>query len=89
MLKNTCPILALVFSITLIISVLSSVNFGVADSSKTWTVDCHGSADFTSITDAVNFAKAGDTIYVKNGTYNGTVFIIKGSVNFMGDKSPC
>ncbi len=28
------------------------VNFSVADSSKTWIVDCHGGADFTSITDA-------------------------------------
>jgi parallel beta-helix repeat protein len=42
----------------------------------TWYVDDDGGADFTSIADAVAAAGAGDTIIVKDGTYNESVINI-------------
>nr|AAU83370.1 cell surface glycoprotein [uncultured archaeon GZfos27E7] len=43
----------------------------------TWTVDDSGGADFTSIQDAVNVAKSGDTISVRDGIYIENVDVSK------------
>jgi parallel beta-helix repeat protein len=44
---------------------------------KTWYVDDSGGADFTTIQEAVAAASAGDTIIVRDGTYNENVIIDK------------
>jgi parallel beta-helix repeat protein len=44
---------------------------------KTWTVDDDGPADFHTIQEAINAANPGDTIFVRNGTYNENVVINK------------
>jgi hypothetical protein len=38
-------------------------------SATTWYVDDDGGADFTTIHDAVDYASAGDTIIVRDGSY--------------------
>jgi hypothetical protein len=37
---------------------------------KTWIVDDDGPADFSTIQEAINATSDGDTVFVKNGTYN-------------------
>jgi parallel beta-helix repeat protein len=49
----------------------------VSSTHRTWTVDKNGSADFTTIQDAVGNASDGDTISVKAGTYSGPIQINK------------
>lgn len=44
-------------------------------SSKTWTVDDSGGADFTKIQDAINNASSRDTILVYSGTYFENVVV--------------
>ena len=44
-------------------------------SAKTWYVDDSGGADFTRIQDAIDAATDGDTIIVREGTYNENVAI--------------
>ena len=84
--NNTCSLLLFMFFFSLIISALGFMNFSVADSSRTWTVDCNGNVDFTSIQAAIDNANEGDTIYVKNGIYS-EVFNITKSVNIIGENS--
>jgi len=47
---------------------------------KTWYVDDSGDADFTSIQASVTAASAGDTIIVKDGTYNENIIVDKSLV---------
>lgn len=47
---------------------------------QTWYVDCAGSADFTSIQEAVTAAAEGDTIIVGDGTYTENVIVDKSLV---------
>ncbi|RLF46753.1 MAG: hypothetical protein DRN29_04365 [Thermoplasmata archaeon] len=47
------------------------------------TVNDDGTADYTSIQDAVNAAEDGDTIYVYGGYYNESVFVDK-KLHFIG-----
>jgi parallel beta-helix repeat protein len=58
-------------------------------SGKTWYVDDDGGPgiDFTKIQDAVNAASAGDTIIVKNGTYNEQVKLDK-QLTIEGENRP-
>ena len=51
-----------------------------AAGSRTWYVDDSGSADFASIQAAVTAANAGDTIIVKDGTYNENIIVDKSLV---------
>ena len=48
--------------------------------SRTWYVDDSGGADFTTIQAAVTAANAGDTIIVKDGTYNENITVDKSLV---------
>ena len=50
---------------------------------KTWIVDSHGSGDFTSIQAAINASSAGDTVYVKSGTYFEHPLVYK-SISLIG-----
>lgn len=52
-------------------------------SSKTWTVDDNGPADFSSIQAAVNASSSGDVIFVKRGQYYEHVSIAK-SIKLIG-----
>jgi len=67
---------------------VSGVMFNVplAKSSKTWTVDDDGPADFSSIQQAINSQSvaAGDTIFVYSGTYYENVVINK-TVSLIGE----
>jgi len=56
----------------------------VQASSKTWTVDDDGPADFQTIQVAINAASPGDTISVKAGTYNENVEVNK-QLNLIGE----
>lgn len=49
-----------------------------------WIVDDDGPADFSTIREAVNAAEAGDTIFVRNGTYFENVVLNK-SLNIIGE----
>lgn len=53
---------------------------------RIWTVDDDGLADFHTIQEAINAAKAGDTIYVYNGTYYENVVVNK-TVSLIGEDS--
>jgi parallel beta-helix repeat protein len=53
-------------------------------SSKTWTVDDNGPADFSSIQAAVNASSSGDVIFVKRGQYYEHVSIAK-SIKLLGE----
>jgi parallel beta-helix repeat protein len=53
-------------------------------STKIWYVDDDGGADFTWIQDAINAAKSGETIVVRNGTYTEKVEVY---VNYLTIKS--
>ena len=44
---------------------------------RTWIVDDDGPADFSTIQEAINAAWDGDTIFVRNGTYNEHLIINK------------
>ncbi len=59
----------------------------VAASRATIYVHWDGSADFTSIQDAVNYASAGDTIYVYAGTYFENVVVDK-AVSLLSELGP-
>ena len=63
----------------LLISMLTlTVNIQPAKAEPTtWTVDDDGPADFSSIQEAINVASSGDTIFVRNGTYNERVILNK------------
>ena len=53
-------------------------------STKIWYVDDDGGADFTKIQDAINVAKSGETVVVRNGTYTEKVEVY---VNYLTIKS--
>jgi parallel beta-helix repeat protein len=68
----------------LIVSVMIFVLCFVGTASATnWSVDGSGGADFTGIQDAINNAKAGDTILVYSGIYYENVVVDK-SVTLKG-----
>jgi parallel beta-helix repeat protein len=50
-------------------------------------VDSQGSADYTSIQAAIDAAKAGDTIYVKNGSYYESITLNKNNITLIGNSS--
>jgi len=56
----------------------------VKSESETWTVDNDGSADFTTIQEAINNATAGDTILVNKGTYYEHVTVNK-TISLIGN----
>lgn len=64
--------------------VCSSVGFSTAVTNNTIYVDDDGTADYTSIQDAINMAKNGDTIYVYDGVYRETILIYK-SLHLIGE----
>ena len=53
---------------------------------KIWTVDDNGPADFHRIGEAINAAKTGDTIFVKNGIYYESVIVNK-TLTLIGENS--
>jgi parallel beta-helix repeat protein len=62
----------------LLTAVVSSAGWAV-----TRTVDDDGPADFATIQPAINASVAGDTVFVKPGTYDGPI-VMKGGVNLLG-----
>lgn len=56
-----------------------------ADTYKIIVVDANGTGDYTTITAAVNDAKDGDIIYIKNGEYNEAVDCRTKFLNFKGE----
>jgi parallel beta-helix repeat protein len=72
MMKKSIHIcIKLVFVALIVTSII-----GTASAAKT-TVDANGRADYTSIQEAINTAKSGDTIYVRAGVYFGSLTITK------------
>jgi pectin methylesterase-like acyl-CoA thioesterase len=65
--KINCCILILAFLVIITTIPVSANTFIVGDSE----------ADYTSIQDAVNNAKDGDTIQVCNGSYSENIFVKK------------
>ena len=51
---------------------------------RTWTVDDDGSADFSSIQEAINAASSGETIFVHSGAYYENVVVNK-TVSLIGE----
>ena len=68
------------------VALLLFCTFTSVASAKTWYVDDDGGAgiDFTMIQDAINVAKSGETIIVRNGTYTEKVEVY---VNYLTIKS--
>lgn len=64
---------------------LSTVGFSVAVTNDTIYVDDDGTADYTSIQDAVDAASDGDTVYVFSGTYNEHIVIDAKSITIEGE----
>jgi parallel beta-helix repeat protein len=62
----------------LLTAVVSSVGWAV-----TRTVDDDGPADFATIQPAIDASVAGDTVFVKPGTYSGPI-VMKDGVNLLG-----
>jgi len=52
---------------------------------KTWTVDDDGPADFHAIQEAIDAASAGDTIFVRAGTYYEHVIVKENRVSLSGE----
>lgn len=59
--------------------------YGSPAESRTWTVDDDGPADFPTIQEAVDAARPGDTIFVRNGTYTEEQVSIKKSLKLIGE----
>jgi len=57
-------------------------NYG---SGKTITVDDDGPADYSTISEAINVAEEGDTVYVYDGVYNETIEIWKSKIQLRGE----
>jgi parallel beta-helix repeat protein len=72
----------LIVSVTILV-----LSFVVTASATNWSVDGSGGTDFTRIQDAINNAKAGDTIIVYSGVYYENVVVDK-SVTLMGNGYP-
>ncbi len=68
------------------VALLLFCTFTSVASAKTWYVDDDGGAgiDFTMIQDAINVAKSGETIIVRNGTYTEKVEVY---INYLTIKS--
>ena len=58
---------------------------GSPNSSNTIIVDANGGGDYTTITDACSHASNGDTIYIKNGTYEESISINSLYVHLVGE----
>jgi len=63
---------------------LTGCRLSVKAQPRVWTVDDNGLADFSKIQDAVNNASPGDTVFVREGTYNESVEIGK-SLSLIGE----
>jgi parallel beta-helix repeat protein len=76
-------------SITIIIifcfqSFLYQTVFSEENSKPPIVVDILGNGNFSEIQDAIDYAKTGDIIYVRNGTYHENIVIDK-SINLIGE----
>ena len=65
--------------------VCSSVGFSTAVMNNTIYVDDDGTADYTSIQDAVDAAVDGDTVFVYSGMYEEHVIISSKSISLQGE----
>src|SRR6056297_2117708 len=65
--------------------VFSSVGFSTAVTNDTIYVDDDGTADYTSIQDAVDVAIDGDTVYVYSCKYEEHVVISSKSITLQGE----
>jgi parallel beta-helix repeat protein len=73
-----------VLSISKVGNLPSNRRFPREKEPRTWIVDDDGTADFSTIQQAVDAATNGDTIYVKNGTYYERVISNK-TLSFIGE----
>jgi hypothetical protein len=55
-----------------------------AANSTVYNVDKSGAGNYTTIAGAVAVAQAGDTVYVKAGTYNETITTQRAGTNEIG-----
>jgi nitrous oxidase accessory protein NosD len=75
--KRALLALLLLLSAVLFSTVLSATILSAKGSTKNWTVDDDGSADFHTIQEAIAVSNDGDIIEVKSGTYSGDLNITK------------
>lgn len=66
-----------------VLSLIANGQYAKADS-KTWIVDDDGTADFDTMQEAINAAKVGDTVLVRDGTYRENVVLNK-SISLLGE----
>jgi nitrous oxidase accessory protein len=82
--KKTCLFILFILLSSFFIGISSVEN--IKASGNTLYVDDDGTADYTSIQNAIDNATAGDTIYVNNGLYNENIVVgIGKSVDIQGE----
>ena len=80
--------IAILFIILCLLSALPLINREMSakanSTTRTWTVDDNGPADFDNIQEAINNASSGDTVFVHIGTYYEHVVINK-TITLVGE----